>query len=103
PRDGWPPRRRGLDPDRRATPAVDRHDDPVPARRAADLDDRPRRGRGRRGVGRRDDRGRRHGAGGRDGGSVNVERVTFTSDGVTLVGNLTVVAAGAPAVVLTGP
>jgi fermentation-respiration switch protein FrsA (DUF1100 family) len=34
---------------------------------------------------------------------VNVERVTFTSDGITLVGNLTVVAARAPAVVLTGP
>jgi uncharacterized protein len=34
---------------------------------------------------------------------VNVERVTFSADGVTLVGNLAVVAAGAPAVVLTGP
>ena len=31
------------------------------------------------------------------------EHVTFTTDGVTLVGNLTVAADGAPAVVLTGP
>jgi hypothetical protein len=31
------------------------------------------------------------------------ERVTFTADGVTLVGNLTVAAPGAPAVVMTGP
>jgi fermentation-respiration switch protein FrsA (DUF1100 family) len=34
---------------------------------------------------------------------VNAERVTFTADGVTLVGNLAVTADGAPAVVLTGP
>jgi fermentation-respiration switch protein FrsA (DUF1100 family) len=34
---------------------------------------------------------------------VNAERVTFTADGVTLVGNLAVAADGAPAVVLTGP
>lgn len=34
---------------------------------------------------------------------MNVERVTFTADGVTLVGNLAVAAEGAPAVVLTGP
>lgn len=34
---------------------------------------------------------------------MSVERVTFTADGVTLVGNLAVAAAGAPAVVLTGP
>jgi uncharacterized protein len=31
------------------------------------------------------------------------ERVTFTADGLTLVGNLAVAAGGAPAVVLTGP
>jgi fermentation-respiration switch protein FrsA (DUF1100 family) len=34
---------------------------------------------------------------------VNAERVTFTADGLTLVGNLAVAADGAPAVVLTGP
>jgi uncharacterized protein len=34
---------------------------------------------------------------------MNTERVTFTADGLTLVGNLAVAAAGAPAVVLTGP
>jgi uncharacterized protein len=34
---------------------------------------------------------------------VNAERVMFTADGLTLVGNLAVAAAGAPAVVLTGP
>jgi len=34
---------------------------------------------------------------------VNAERVAFTVDGVTLVGNLAVAADGAPAVVLTGP
>lgn len=34
---------------------------------------------------------------------MNAERVTFTADGVTLVGNLAVAADGAPAVVLTGP
>jgi fermentation-respiration switch protein FrsA (DUF1100 family) len=34
---------------------------------------------------------------------VSAERVTFTADGITLVGTLTVAAAGAPAVVLTGP
>ena len=34
---------------------------------------------------------------------MTTERVTFTADGVTLVGNLAVVADGAPAVVLTGP
>jgi fermentation-respiration switch protein FrsA (DUF1100 family) len=34
---------------------------------------------------------------------VNAERVTFTADGVTLVGNLAVAADEAPAVVLTGP
>jgi fermentation-respiration switch protein FrsA (DUF1100 family) len=34
---------------------------------------------------------------------VSTERVTFTADGVTLVGNLAVAADRAPAVVLTGP
>jgi uncharacterized protein len=34
---------------------------------------------------------------------VTTERVTFTADGVALVGNLAVAADGAPAVVLTGP
>jgi len=34
---------------------------------------------------------------------VNAERVTFTADGLTLVGNLAVAADRAPAVVLTGP
>lgn len=34
---------------------------------------------------------------------MNLERVTFIADGVTLVGNLAVAAAGAPAVALTGP
>ena len=34
---------------------------------------------------------------------MNAERVTFTADGLTLVGNLAVAADGAPAVVLTGP
>lgn len=34
---------------------------------------------------------------------MNAEHVTFTADGVTLVGNLAVTADGAPAVVLTGP
>ncbi len=34
---------------------------------------------------------------------MSIERVTFTADGVTLTGNLAVAAAGAPAVVLTGP
>lgn len=34
---------------------------------------------------------------------MNAKRVTFTADGVTLVGNLAVAADGAPAVVLTGP
>jgi len=34
---------------------------------------------------------------------VSTERVTFTADGITLVGTLTVAAEGAPAVVLTGP
>jgi fermentation-respiration switch protein FrsA (DUF1100 family) len=34
---------------------------------------------------------------------VNSERVTFTADGITLVGNLAVAGDGAPAVVLTGP
>jgi hypothetical protein len=34
---------------------------------------------------------------------VTAERVTFTADGLTLVGNLAVAADGAPAVVLTGP
>ncbi|MCZ7423555.1 alpha/beta hydrolase [Verrucosispora sp. WMMA2121] len=37
------------------------------------------------------------------GGGMNSERVTFTADGLTLVGNLAVAADGAPAVVLTGP
>ena len=34
---------------------------------------------------------------------MDTERVTFTADGVPLVGNLAVAADGAPAVVLTGP
>lgn len=34
---------------------------------------------------------------------MSTERVTFTADGITLVGTLTVAAEGAPAVVLTGP
>ena len=34
---------------------------------------------------------------------MTAERVTFTADGVTLVGNLAVATDGAPAVVLTGP
>jgi fermentation-respiration switch protein FrsA (DUF1100 family) len=34
---------------------------------------------------------------------VNTERVTFTADGITLVGHLAVAAGAAPAVVLTGP
>ncbi|WP_307868133.1 alpha/beta hydrolase [Micromonospora sp. C95] len=34
---------------------------------------------------------------------MNIERVSFTADGLTLVGNLAVAADGAPAVVLTGP
>jgi uncharacterized protein len=34
---------------------------------------------------------------------VNTERVTFTADGITLVGNLAVAADGAPTAVLTGP
>jgi dienelactone hydrolase len=34
---------------------------------------------------------------------VSTERVTFTADGITLVGNLALAADGAPAVVLTGP
>jgi fermentation-respiration switch protein FrsA (DUF1100 family) len=34
---------------------------------------------------------------------MSVERVTFTADGITLVGNLALAAEGAPAVVLTGP
>jgi len=34
---------------------------------------------------------------------MSAERVTFTSEGLTLVGNLTVASEGAPAVVLTGP
>jgi fermentation-respiration switch protein FrsA (DUF1100 family) len=34
---------------------------------------------------------------------MKAERVTFSADGVTLVGNLAVAADGAPAVVLTGP
>jgi fermentation-respiration switch protein FrsA (DUF1100 family) len=36
-------------------------------------------------------------------GGHNPERVTFTADGLTLVGNLAVAAPAAPAVVLTGP
>ena len=34
---------------------------------------------------------------------MSTERVTFTADGITLVGNLALAADGAPAVVLTGP
>jgi glyoxylase-like metal-dependent hydrolase (beta-lactamase superfamily II) len=43
PGDGGPPRRRSASSDRSATRRVDRGHEPIPARRAADLDDRPRR------------------------------------------------------------